>query len=106
MGKTRMSISLDPEDAERIREAARGAGVDVSSYVVRAARDAVNRDKWASRKTNPVFAELDAEIAEAERLADELPWPPTVDRELSPAERAAIKAQWDVFFGRSQHGAA
>lgn len=106
MAKTRMSISLDPEDAERIRAAARDAGLDVSSYVVRATRDAVNRDKWAARKTNPVFAEIDARIAEAERLADEMPWPPPTVDELSPAERAAIKAQWDAFFGRSQHGAA
>jgi hypothetical protein len=105
MAKTRMSISLDPEDAERIREAARNAGMDVSSFVVREVRGALQRDQWAARKSNPVFAELDAEIAEAERIAEEEPLPPLVG-ELSPAERAAIKAQWDAFFGESAHGAA
>ncbi len=105
MPKTRLSISLDPEDAQRIKDAARRAGQDVSGYVLRAALDAVQRDEWRAQ-TDEVFADFAAEIAEAERLADELPWPPPVDRELSPAERAAIKAQWDAFFGRSQHGAA
>ena len=104
MPKTRMSISLDPEDAQRIRDAAAGAGLDVSNYVVRAALDAVQRDGWRARSAE-VFAEFDAEIAEAERIADEEPLPPLVG-EVSPAERAAIKAQWDAFFGRSEHGAA
>jgi len=52
-----------------------------------------------------VFAELDAEITEVERIAEEEPLPPLVG-ELSPAERAAIKVQWDAFFGESEHGAA
>jgi predicted transcriptional regulator len=105
MAKTRLSISLDPEDAERIRDAARRTGLDVSRYIVRAAIEAVHRDEWNQRHHNEVFADIDAEIAEAERLADEMPLPPLVG-ELSPAERAAIKAQWDAFFGGSQHGAA
>jgi predicted transcriptional regulator len=106
MAKTRMSISLDPADAERIKNAARRAGKDVSSYVVRAVLDAVDNDDWRAHSNDEVFAEFDAEIAEAERLADELPWPPPLVGEVSPAERAAIKAQWDAFFGRSEHGAA
>ncbi len=104
MAKARLSISLDPEDAQRIRDAAQRAGKDVSSYVVHAALDAVGDDERRERNEE-VFAEFDAEIAEAERLADEVPLPPLVG-ELSPAERAAIKAQWDAFFGRSEHGAA
>ena len=100
MPKTRLSISLDPDDAERIRAAAARADVDVSAYVSRAALDAVKRDERAA----DVFAELDARIDAMERAADEPP-PPLVG-ELSPVERAAIKAQWDAFFRESGHGAA
>jgi hypothetical protein len=98
--KTRLSISLDPHDAQRIKRAAARADVDVSNYVTRAALDAAVRDERAA----DVFAELDARIDAMERAAGE-PLPPLVG-ELSPVERAAIKAQWDAFFHESRHGAA
>jgi uncharacterized protein (DUF1778 family) len=37
MGETRISISLDPDHAERIRAHAERAGMDVSAYLVNAA---------------------------------------------------------------------
>jgi uncharacterized protein (DUF1778 family) len=98
--RTRLSISLDPDDAQHIKRAAARAGVDISAYVTRAALDAAERDDRAA----DVFAELDARIDAMERMADQ-PLAPLVG-ELSPVETAAIKAQWDAFFRESRHGAA
>lgn len=101
-----MSISLDPDDAERIRGAADRAAQDISRYVVQAALDAVERDERAARNVN-VFSEIDARIDAMEHAAHAAPWPPPpLADDLSPAEQAAIVARWDAFFGETKHGAA
>ena len=72
MAKTRISISLAPDQAERIRLAAEEGGQDVSAFVVAAAlTEAVRRERIASS-----FADIDAAIAAAEAEAEALDWPP------------------------------
>ncbi|WP_042396346.1 hypothetical protein [Streptacidiphilus carbonis] len=104
MAKTRISISLDLEQAERIRLAAEEGGQDVSAYVVAAAlTEAVRRERIAAS-----FADIDAAIAAAEAEAESLDWPPASDaltedsvriREQVAAARAratAIRARRNV----------
>ena len=75
MAKTRISISLDPDQAERIRLAAEEGGQDVSAFVVAAAlTEAVRRERIAAS-----FADIDAAIAAAEAEAESLDWPPASD---------------------------
>jgi uncharacterized protein (DUF1778 family) len=75
MAKTRISISLDLDQAERIRLAAQEGGQDVSAFVVAAAlTEAVRRERIASS-----FADIDAAIAAAEAEAESLDWPPVSD---------------------------
>jgi uncharacterized protein (DUF1778 family) len=75
MAKTRISISLDLDQAERIRLAAEEGGQDVSAFVVAAAlTEAVRRERIAAS-----FADIDAAIAAAEAEAESLDWPPTSD---------------------------
>ena len=75
MAKTRISISLDLDQAERIRLAAEESGQDVSAFVVAAAlTEAVRRERIAAS-----FADIDAAIAAAEAEAESLDWPPASD---------------------------
>lgn len=87
MARTRISISLDPEDAERIRAVAAEHGLDVSAFLVMAGR------KEAARlaRIAESFADIDAAIAEAEAEADTLPWPP--DGDVDAEELARIEAE-------------
>jgi uncharacterized protein (DUF1778 family) len=81
MAKTRISISLDLDQAERIRLAAEEGGQDVSAFVVAAAlTEAVRRERIASS-----FADIDAAIAAAEAEAESLDWPLASD---VPAEES------------------
>jgi hypothetical protein len=102
VAKVRFSISVDPEDAARIREAAAQTGQDVSAYMSRAALDAAERDA----RTAAIFADIDARIASAESQ-DPGPWPPPpTDAGLSAEEHKAIRARWDAFFAEAGRGAA
>jgi uncharacterized protein (DUF1778 family) len=75
MAKTRISISLELDQAERIRLAAEEGGQDVSAFVVAAAlTEAVRRERIAAS-----FADIDAAIAAAEAEAESLDWPPASD---------------------------
>lgn len=87
MAKTRISISLDLEDAERIKAVAAESGLDVSAFLVMAGR------KEAARlaRIAESFADIDAAIAEAEAEAEALPWPPGDD--VDPGELARIEAE-------------
>jgi len=87
MAKTRISISLDPEDAELIRKVAAENGLDVSAFLVMAGRKEATR----LARVAAGFAELDARIAEAEAEAETLEWPPKVGLDASEVER--IKAE-------------
>jgi len=69
MAKTRISISLDQAQAERIRRHAERAGMDVSAYLVHAA----TRQMAESDAIEEQFAGVDALIARVEREAADLP---------------------------------
>lgn len=87
MARTRLSISLDPEDAELIKTVAAENGLDVSAFLVMAGR------KEAARlaRIAEAFADIDAAIANAEAEAATLPWPPEDD--VDPGEAAAAEAE-------------
>lgn len=103
MTKTRFSISVDTEHAERIKAAAAHAGQDVSAYMSRAALEAAAHDE----RVRDIFADIDARIDVAENAAvgERTPPPPT-DATLSSTERTAIASRWDAFFNTTTHGAA
>ncbi|MFE0105187.1 hypothetical protein [Streptomyces sp. NPDC059009] len=90
MAKTRISISLDPGDAELIKKVAAENGLDVSAFLVMAGR------KEAARlaRLAESFAEIDTAIAAAEAEAEELDWPP--ESNLSADEVARIEAEIDA----------
>ncbi|TQK52315.1 hypothetical protein FBY35_2746 [Streptomyces sp. SLBN-118] len=95
MAKTRILISLDLEDAERIRAVAAENGLGISAFLVMAGRkEAARRARIAES-----FADIDAAIAEVEAEADTLPWPPDGDVETEDmlrieAEIAAARAAY------------
>ncbi|MFJ4083519.1 hypothetical protein ACIP2Z_31750 [Streptomyces iakyrus] len=97
-----MSISLDQDQAERIRQHAERAGMDVSAYLVHAA----TRQMAESDAIEEQFAEVDALIARAERAADGLPAEP--DRgpgaELTEQERLEVEEALDLVRGHDQQG--
>jgi len=66
MAKVRISISLEPDEAERIRSHADRAGMDVSSYFVNAAI----RQMVEAESAEAEFAGVDALIADAEGRAE------------------------------------
>jgi hypothetical protein len=70
MAKTRISISLDPDQAERIKLAAAEGGQDVSAFMVSSAlTEAARRERLAA-----AFSDVDAAIAAAEAEAETLVW--------------------------------
>ncbi|MFJ9555384.1 plasmid mobilization protein [Nocardiopsis sp. NPDC101807] len=87
MAKVRISISLDPEEAERVRSHADRAGMDVSSYLVNAAIRQIAEVEAAEAQ----FAELDALIADAEGRAEHYgPVDETSEDSLSEDERREV----------------
>ena len=98
MAKTRISISLDIDQAERIRLAAEEGGQDVSAFVVAAAlTEAVRRERIAAS-----FADIDAAIAAAEAEAESLDWPPASD---SPADEESVRIREQVAAARTRAAA-
>jgi hypothetical protein len=96
MAKTRISISLDPEHAERIRSHAERAGLDVSAYLVNAA----TRQMAEAEAIEANFAHVDAMIAAAESEAAALePLPETSPDELTEEERQDIEAAIGLVYG-------
>ncbi|MGC9535431.1 hypothetical protein [Streptomyces sp. UG1] len=87
MAKTRISISLDPGDAELIRAVAAENGLDVSAFLVMAGRkEAVRLARLAES-----FVGIDAAIEAAEAEAEELDWPP--EGGVDEGEVARIQAE-------------
>ncbi|CAM3706632.1 hypothetical protein GCM10009799_27480 [Nocardiopsis rhodophaea] len=66
MAKVRISISLEPDEAERVRVHAERAGMDVSSYLVNAAVRQMAEVEAAEAE----FVGVDALIADAEKRAE------------------------------------
>jgi uncharacterized protein (DUF1778 family) len=87
MAKTRISISLEPAQAERIKAAAAEGGQDVSAFMVSSSlAEAARRERIAAS-----FADIDAAIAAAEAEADTLVWPP--QEEMAPEEAERIRQE-------------
>ncbi|MER6994229.1 hypothetical protein [Streptomyces sp. NPDC000410] len=86
MAKTRISISLDPADAELIRKVAAENGLDVSAFLVMAGR------KEAARlaRVAEAWADIDAAIAAVDAEAETIEWPPP---DLDPDEIARGEAE-------------
>jgi len=96
MAKTRISISLDPDHAERIRSHAERAGMDVSAYLVNAA----TRQMADAEAIEAQFANVDAMIASAESEAAMLEPPPeTTSDELTEEERRDVQAAMGLVYG-------
>lgn len=102
VAKTRISISLEQDQAERIRQHAERASMDVSAYLVHAA----TRQMAESDAIEEQFAEVDALIARAERAADGLPAEPTPEpaAELTEQERREVEEALGLVHGRDRQG--
>ncbi|MFJ5633293.1 hypothetical protein ACIQF5_11640 [Streptomyces goshikiensis] len=102
MAKTRISISLEEQQADRIRRHAERAGLDVSAYLVHAA----TRQMAETEAIEDQFAGVDALIAAAEAEAAGAPLepvPPAV--ELTEQERREIASALDLVYGPDRAGA-
>ncbi|MCF1593869.1 plasmid mobilization protein [Streptomyces muensis] len=102
MAKARISISLEQDQAERIRQHAERAGMDVSAYMVHAA----TRQMAESDAIEEQFVEVDALIAQAERAADALPPEPAPEPavELTEQERREVEEALRLVQGRDRQG--
>jgi hypothetical protein len=94
MGKVRISISLDPEHADRIRSHAERAGMDLSSYMVNAA----TRQMAEVEAAEEVFSGIDTVIAEAEARAAGYT-PDDEAAELSEGERGEVADALRLVYG-------
>jgi hypothetical protein len=96
MAKTRISISLDPAHAARIREHAERAGMDLSAYLVNAATQQMAQ----ADEIEAQFTQVDAMIAQAEVEAATLdPGSEIVAEDLTEEERQDVEAALDLVYG-------
>jgi diphthamide synthase (EF-2-diphthine--ammonia ligase) len=101
MARTRITISLEREQAERIRQHAERAGLDVSAYLVHAA----TRQMADTEAIEEQFSGVDALIAaaEAEAEAEGLPpEPDTTTPELTEQERRDVEAALNLVYGEDR----
>ncbi|MBT2445619.1 ribbon-helix-helix protein, CopG family [Streptomyces sp. ISL-43] len=102
MAKTRISISLDRDHAERIRAHAERAGMDVSAYLVNAA----TRQMAEVEAAEAQFARIDAVIAAAEAEAASLPTLPDVaEDDLTEEERREVREAMELIYGAESSAA-
>lgn len=102
MAKTRISISLDQRQAERIRQHAERAGMDLSAYLVHAA----TRQMAESDAIEEQFAEADAAIARAETEAVALTEEPgACSEELTEQQRRDVEAALALVHGTDRQSA-
>lgn len=106
--RTRISISLEQEQADRIRRHAERAGLDVSAYLVHAA----TRQMAETEAIEEQFSGVDALIARAEAEAAALSAEPDdAAPELTEQERRDVEAALNLVYGedgktaRSGHAA-
>ena len=93
MAKTRLSISLDEEQAERIRSYAERAGMDISSYLVSAAVHQMSIFDQAEAQ----FAHIDALTAQAATVPETTV--PIEDADLTEQELAEVQAARELLLG-------
>ncbi|MFD7002787.1 hypothetical protein ACFXKC_19110 [Streptomyces sp. NPDC059340] len=101
MAKTRISISLEKAQAERIRQHAERAGMDVSAYLVHAA----TRQMAESDAIEEQFAGVDALIARAEEEAGAIAVESTAPAgELTEQERREVEEALALVRGEDRRG--
>ena len=89
MAKTRISISLEPEQAARIKAAAAEGGQDVSAFMVSSALvEATRRERLPA-----AFSEIDAAIAAAETEAESVAWDPAPVGAVSEEEGERLREE-------------
>ncbi|MGW0491051.1 plasmid mobilization protein [Streptomyces olivaceus] len=99
MAKVRISISLEPAQAERIKQHAERSGMDVSAYLVHAA----TRQMADSDAIEEQFVGVDSLIARAEREAAGLPEEPAAASvELTEQERREVEDALGLVHGRDR----
>ncbi|GAA0474516.1 hypothetical protein ACFQ2B_36975 [Streptomyces stramineus] len=102
MAKTRISISLEQQQAERIRRHAERAGLDLSAYLVHAA----TRQMAETEAVEAQFAGVDALIAATEAEAASVPpEPDAAVGELTEEERLEVEAALGLVYGPDRTGA-
>ncbi|GHH36801.1 hypothetical protein [Streptomyces candidus] len=103
MAKTRISISLYQQHAERIREHADQAGMDVSAYLVHAA----TRQMAETDAIEEQFAGVDGLIARAETEAKALPTTSeAASVGLTASEQREVEEALALVLGAEQSGSA
>ena len=93
MAKTRLSISLDEEQAERIRGYAERAGMDISSFLVSGAVHQMIMLDQADAQ----FAHLDALTERA--AAEPQTGSPVEEADLTEQERTEVQAARELLLG-------
>ncbi|WP_327695401.1 hypothetical protein [Streptomyces sp. NBC_00459] len=97
--RTRISISLEQEQADRIRRHAERAGLDISAYLVHAA----TRQMAETEAIEEQFSGVDAVIARAEAEAAALPSEPgEAAPELTEQERRDVEAALNLVYGEDR----
>ncbi|MCS0637851.1 ribbon-helix-helix protein, CopG family [Streptomyces sp. LP05-1] len=99
MAKTRVTFTIDPSDADRLRRAARNAGLTVSAFIEARVLEAVGQDE----AIRAAFRDADAATAAAYAAADAAIRP---DPEpLSERDKAEADAVLDRMFAKLRHTA-
>ncbi|MGW3649035.1 plasmid mobilization protein [Streptomyces sp. NPDC000878] len=97
--RTRISISLEQEQADRIRRHAERAGLDVSAYLVHAA----TRQMAETEAIEEQFSGVDALIARADAEAVALSAEPDdAAPELTEQERRDVEAALNLVYGEDR----
>ncbi|GAA3372314.1 hypothetical protein GCM10020367_26720 [Streptomyces sannanensis] len=99
MAKTRVTFTIDPADAARLRRAAERAGITVSAYIEARVLASVEQDE-AIRKT---FRDADAATNAAYAAADAAIWPEP--EPLTAQRKAELDSALDRFFDKMQRSA-
>ncbi|MDQ0776594.1 Skp family chaperone for outer membrane proteins [Streptomyces aurantiacus] len=106
MARTRITISLEREKAERIRQHAERAGLDVSAYLVHAATRQMAETEAIEKQFSGVDALIAAAEAEAAAEAAALsPEPDTTTPELTEQERRDVAAALNLVYGEDRTNA-
>lgn len=96
VAKTRISISLESDQAERIRAHAERSGLDVSAYLVNAAI----RQMAEAEAIEAQFTQIDAMIVTADAEGASLgPLPEATPDELTEEERLQIQKAMELVYG-------
>ncbi|MEV0113126.1 ribbon-helix-helix domain-containing protein [Streptomyces sp. NPDC050844] len=99
MTKTRVTFTIDPEDAERLRQAAKQAGMTVSAYIESRVLASVEQDEAIAS----VFRDADAATNAAYAAADAAIWPEP--EPLTSERKAELDVVLERFLGKVRRSA-